>query len=392
MNIAFIPVRGGSKSIPLKNIKIINGRPLIYWTLDAAVECELIDEVVVSTDSKEIREIVTEYNCKKVRLVNRSSEVSTDKSSTESVMLEYAKDNSFNNIVLIQATSPRLKAKDLEEGFKNFNNTNIDSVLSVVRQKRFIWEEAQNGLVVPSNYDFKNRPRRQEFDGFLVENGAFYITSRDKLLKSRCRMSGHIGFTEMDESTYFEIDELSDWVIVESLLKQDNETKARTLDMSNIKMVLTDSDGVLTDGGMYYTEQGDEIKKFNTKDGMAFQLLREMGIKTGIITGEDREIVRRRAEKLKVDEIYMGIINKLDVVKKLCDKYNLDLNEVAYIGDDINDLEVIQAVGFGCCVADGMEIVKEKADYITNLNGGQGAVREVVELILRNIDARCIHE
>jgi N-acylneuraminate cytidylyltransferase len=134
---------------------------------------------------------------------------------------------------------------------------------------------------------------------------------------------------------------------------------------------------------MYYSENGDELKKFNTKDGMGFKLLREAGIITGIITGENIELVRRRAEKMKVDEVYLGIQDKIKILNEVCAKHNLDYEEVAYIGDDINDLEVIKTVGLGCTVNDGMECVKEVAKVITKAKGGEGAVREVVELILK---------
>ncbi|MCM8711379.1 acylneuraminate cytidylyltransferase [Clostridium sp. SYSU_GA19001] len=381
MNVAFIPVRGGSKSIPLKNVKIINGRPLIYWTLDAAIGCEDIDEVIVATDSEKIKQVVNNYNSPKIKIVGRSEETSTDTASTESVMLEFSYRYSFDNIVLIQATSPLLTSEDLSRGLKKFKENNIDSVLSVVRQKRFIWSEI-NRIARPMNYDYLNRPRRQEFEGFLVENGAFYITSRERLLNSKCRISGNIGLVEMNEDTYFEIDEPSDWIIIEELLKVKKGENLHKFDLNNIKMLITDSDGVLTDGGMYYSENGDELKKFNTKDGMGFQLLREKGIKTGIITGENRKLVENRAVKMKIDELHMGISNKLEVINNICKKYNISLNEIAYIGDDINDIEVIEAVGFGCCVNDAMQLVKETAKYITKANGGQGAVREVAELIL----------
>lgn len=103
--IAFIPVRGGSKSIPLKNIKLINGRPLIYWVLDATVECTEIDKVIVSTDSDEIREVVRKHESDKIEIVARSAKVSTDTASTESVMLEFANNYDFENIILVQALS-----------------------------------------------------------------------------------------------------------------------------------------------------------------------------------------------------------------------------------------------------------------------------------------------
>lgn len=380
--VAFIPVRGGSKSIPLKNIKLLNGRPLIYWTLDAAVKCDEIDAVVVSTDSKEIKNAVKKYNSPKITVISRSEEVSTDTATTESVMIEFAKNYDFQNIVLIQATSPLLESGDISKGIIRFLEDNIDSVLSVVRQKRFVWED-KSSFVEAINYDPLNRPRRQEFNGFLVENGAFYITSREDLLATECRISGKIAAVEMPEETYFEIDEPSDWTIVEGLLKKKVNSGINDEAIKNIKCVLTDSDGVLTDGGMYYSENGDELKKFNTKDGMGFKLLREAGIITGIITGENIELVRRRAEKMKVDEVYLGIQDKMKILNEVCAKHNLDYEEVAYIGDDINDLEVIKTVGLGCTVNDGMECVKEVAKVITKAKGGEGAVREVVEIILK---------
>ena len=216
MNIAFIPVRGGSKSIPLKNIKEIAGHPLVYYTAKAADDCKDIDVVYVATDSDIIKETVEGFGLKKVKVIGRSAQNASDTASTESAMLEFANEYEFDTICLIQATSPLLKAEDLEGGFAKFQEA--DSVLSVVRQKRFVWEENEDGSVSPVNYDVYNRPRRQEFDGYLVENGAFYITSKKSLLESGNRVSGKIACYEMSEYTYFEIDEPSDWEITEKRL------------------------------------------------------------------------------------------------------------------------------------------------------------------------------
>lgn len=150
-----------------------------------------------------------------------------------------------------------------------------------------------------------------------------------------------------------------------------------------IKMFLTDCDGCLTDGGMYYSENGDELKKFNTKDGMGFSFLRKKGIITGIVTGENVQLNLRRAEKLKLDVLESGCTDKLATVKKLCEKYQISLDEVAYVGDDVNDLEVIQSVGFGCCPANAVSAVRRAAKYVTAAKGGEGVIREVIELLLR---------
>lgn len=219
MNVAFIPVRGGSKSIPLKNIKEICGKPLVYWTVKAACECEFIDKVFVSTDSEQIRNVVDSFKFEKVECIDRSPETACDTASTESAMIEFAERIDFDNIVLIQATSPMLTHDDLNNGFALFNSEKDLSVLSVVNTKRFMWEIGDDGFARPFNYDYMNRPRRQEYEGQYVENGAFYITSREKFMTSKNRISGKIKPCVMDEMSYYEIDEPSDWMIIEHLMK-----------------------------------------------------------------------------------------------------------------------------------------------------------------------------
>ena len=389
MNVAFIPVRGGSKSIPLKNIKPISGRPLVYWTVKAACGCKYIDKVFVATDSDKIKETVEGFKegseaefFKKAEVIGRSAESASDTASTEFAMLEFADKMEFDNIVLVQATSPLLVSSDLDRGFEAFGEENVDSVLSVVRQKRFHWGNDENGFAHPTNYDVFHRPRRQEFDGYLVENGAFYISSKEDLLKSKNRVSGNIKAVEMNEDTLFEIDEPSDWVIIEALMKKNGITAPK--EIPEIKMFLTDCDGCLTDGGMYYSEHGDEQKKFNTRDGMGFALLRNKGIVTGIVTSENVDLNKRRAQKLKLDVLEAGCKDKVAAVKALCEKYAISLENVAYIGDDINDLDVIKMVGYGCCPADAMPQVRDVAKYVTKAKGGEGVIREVVEAIIND--------
>ncbi len=388
MNVAFIPVRGGSKSIPLKNIKPISGKPLVYWTVKAACGCRHIDKVYVATDSDKIKETVESFKTgieadlfAKVKVIERSAESASDTASTEFAMLEFAGKYEFDNIVLIQATSPLLQASDLDRGFEAFQTDGTDSVLSVVLQKRFHWDNDEQGYAHPTNYDVFHRPRRQEFDGYFVENGAFYISSKADLIKSQNRISGNIKAVEMNEDTFFEIDEPSDWVIIEALMKKNGITAQKAV--PDIKMFLTDCDGCLTDGGMYYTEHGDEMKKFNTRDGMGFALLRERGILTGIITSENVALNQRRAQKLKLDILEAGCKDKLEAIKRICEEHGIQIDNVCYVGDDINDIESIKAVGYGCCPADAMPEVNKVADFITTARGGEGVIREVVEKIIR---------
>lgn len=386
MNVAFIPVRGGSKSIPLKNIKPICGKPLVYWTVKAACQCKYIDAVYIATDSDKIKQTVQSFQTgseadvfEKARLIGRSAESASDTASTEFAMLEFAQKYEFDTIALIQATSPMLTAADLDGGFELFYSEGTDAVLSVVHQYRFLWNQDEKGFVTPGNYDVLHRPRRQDFDGYLMENGAFYLSSRADLLRSRNRISGNIKAYEMCQDSAFEIDEPSDWIIIEALMKKNGlAEKKRT---PEIKMFLTDCDGCLTDGGMYYSERGDELKKFNTRDGMGFGILRKRGVITGIVTSESVELNRRRADKLKLDVLEAGCKDKATTVRRLCESYGIALENVCYIGDDVNDVDVIKMVGFGCAPADAMPEVKEAADYITEAKGGEGVIREVVDLI-----------
>ena len=379
---AFIPVRGGSKSIPLKNIKLFCGKPLVCWNIEALENTSEVDEIIVATDSDEIENTVKSFNYQKTKIYRRSAENACDTASTESVMLEYinaAQLPDENIFMLVQATSPLTASTDFQGGLKLYFDGGFDSILTCVRNYRFFW----NPDGTSKNYDYKNRPRRQNFDGMLMENGAFYINTVKNIKASSNRLSGKIGIYEMPEYTAAEIDEPDDWIILEKLMHRHILTKQNA--SKNIKLFLSDVDGTLTDGGMYYSENGDELKKFNTRDGMGFQMLRERGIKTGIITSENMELNRRRFEKLKVDFLIQGKRNggKLEAARQICNELGISLKEVAYIGDDINDLELLSEVGFGACPADAcMEVKSVAGIQVMQRKGGEGCVRELVNLIV----------
>jgi 3-deoxy-D-manno-octulosonate 8-phosphate phosphatase (KDO 8-P phosphatase) len=152
--------------------------------------------------------------------------------------------------------------------------------------------------------------------------------------------------------------------------------------LSQIRLFATDVDGVLTDAGMYYAESGDEWKKFNTRDGMGIKLLQRAGIITAIVTQERTKLVARRAEKLTIPELHQGVMDKLTVIREMAARHGLSLEQVAYIGDDVNDLEALKAVGFSASPADGLPDIVAAVDYVCQKKGGEGAVREIIEMIL----------
>lgn len=381
--IAFIPVRGGSKSIPLKNIKLFCGKPLVCWNIEALEQCASVDEIIVATDSDKIEEAVLIQNYKKTKIYRRSAENACDTASTESVMLEYINKVALSDntvFMLVQATSPLTESCHFTEALDIYAKDEYDSILTCVRSYRFFW----NADGTSKNYDYMNRPRRQNFSGELMENGAFYINTVGNILKNGNRLYGKIGIYEMPEYTAAEIDEPDDWVMLENLMRR--HIFAKETPVKNVKLFITDVDGTLTDGGMYYSEAGDEQKKFNTRDGMGLQLLREAGIKTAIITSEDTKMVERRASKLKVDYLVQGKRDegKLISALGLCEKMGITMDEIAYIGDDVNCFDLLFAAGVKACPADACEEVMGIPGIIVmKKKGGEGCVREFANKLLK---------
>lgn len=384
--IAFIPVRGGSKSIPLKNIKPLCGKPLVCWNIEALEACPRVDEVIVATDSDEIWKTVESRDYKKTNLYRRSAENACDTASTESVMLEYIK---YANLpasdifMLVQATSPLTESVHFSEALQKYATGVYDSMLTCVRNYRFFWNEDGTSM----NYDYMNRPRRQNFSGMLMENGAFYINTVGKILSNGNRLGGKIGIYEMPEYTATEIDEPDDWMILEKLMRKYKSEFLKLADKPSIKLFVSDIDGTLTDGGMYYSENGDELKKFNTRDGMGFGMLREAGIKTALVTSEDRELNHRRAEKMKIDYLVQGKRDggKMAAVNEIVKEMGITMKEVAYIGDDINCFNLLSAVGYAACPSDACAKVKEIYGIsVMTKKGGEGCVREFIQDLLRS--------
>jgi len=153
--------------------------------------------------------------------------------------------------------------------------------------------------------------------------------------------------------------------------------------LQNVKLVITDVDGVLTDGGLYYTSEGLTMKKFNVKDGMGMKLLRENGIKNAIITTDTSDLVQLRAERIKVDYLFMGIWDKENKMKEICKLENIEPNNVAFIGDDVNDIGIIKEVGISACPSDAVDDIKDIVNLVLQKGGGEGVFREFANMVLK---------
>jgi len=170
-------------------------------------------------------------------------------------------------------------------------------------------------------------------------------------------------------------------MVIDNQLKQKNLHLKKKLEI--IKVVLTDNDGVLTDTGVYFSVKGEEFKRFSIRDGMGVERMRKYaGVETIIITGEESGSVRTRAEKLKIKEYYLGVKKKEELLPEIMRRNNVTPEEIAFIGDDSNDVEIMKLVGFRATPSDGMSFIKELADYVCENKGGNGAFREVAELII----------
>ncbi|CDF80030.1 cytidylyltransferase family protein [Formosa agariphila KMM 3901] len=377
--VGFIPIRKGSKGIINKNKKKMVGRPLFCWVLKEAIFSKLDEVYVFTDDTSVVRFIEKEYHwTDKVHVIVRGSENADDLASTESAMIEFSKriDFKFDVLCLLQATSPFTINIDINNCIDKIVEESYNSALTVVNSHRFIWNS--NGE--PVNYNMFKRPRRQDFDGLLIENGAVYCTTKKAFLESENRISGTIATVRMCEESLTEIDSSADWVIVEQLLIQRLKEKRAP---KRITHFVLDVDGVFTKGTISYTAEGEHTKTFDMRDGMGLEILRQDAVKVMVMTSEDSPLVAARMKKLNIEDVFLGVKDKYAFLADLREKRNLDLEEMAYIGDDVNDLANLCSVGWSFVPGNGTEHVKPYADILLKSNSGEGAIREACEWILK---------
>lgn len=377
--IGIIPLRKDSKGISGKNKKKMVGRPLFSWVLTEAVFSDLDAVYVFTNDTEIIRYVEREYFwTNKVFALLRNEENANDTASTESTMLEFSAqiNHDYAVLCLLQATSPLTLAADINTALDKIIIEKYDSALTVVNTHRFTW----NSDGTPQNYDVFNRPRRQDFEGLLIENGAVYATQKELFLASKNRVSGTIGLVKMPEETLMEIDSLSDWGIVENLLV---ERQKGMKCHQRIDYLVLDVDGVFTDGGVYYSKEGEMSKKFDMRDGMGLEILRENNVHVVTLTSENSALVAQRMLKLQIKDAFFGVKDKYSFLKQFLVAKNSSFGAVAYVGDDVNDLTNICSTGLSFAPANATAIVKLNADFVLGTASGAGAIREVCEMVLK---------
>lgn len=381
---AVIQARVDSQRCKNKMLRNFAGTNLISLALEKHSKPSDVFKLYFAACEPELIEIGQKYNN---TIIKRSEE--SVKSERIEVIMDYMKHIPEKTVMFINSCHPFLTMETLESAVEQFKSKKAISMTSVV--KTHTWYYFMDGR--PINFLDPTNPNTKTTEPLYQIAQAFHIFDKERFLKHHYYWAHEKNdpcFFEISEKEAIDIDTELDFVRAESLYIREKGVQRYPLydKLSKTKMLIMDVDGVLTDAGMYYSVNGDELKKFNTRDGMGISILQRKGVIVAVITSEDVDIVKRRCKKLNINEVFLGVNDKLKIVKELCRKYSLTKEEVAYIGDDINDLEVIKYVGFGATVADGVKAVKEHADYVTTLKGGEGAIRELCEYIMESFSLK----
>jgi N-acylneuraminate cytidylyltransferase len=372
---ALIPLRGGSKRIPHKNIKLIAGKPLSYWVCLAASRSKFIDRIYVSTDCREIADAVEQFGLG-IEVLHRDSQLAGDRISTEAVMIDAMnRVDPFEILATLQATSPLTSPEHLDGAISMMLDEGLDALLTGTVLKRFVW--SHHG--VPLNYDFHERPFSQDFAGSVVENGAFYLTRREILEKDRSRLGGRIGVYVMPEATFTELDNPEEWPVVESLLRKQQTSIGEHI--SKIKAIFSDFDGVWTDNAVFVDDRGRESLRFTKDDSLGLEAFRQLhGKPVIVVTKERNPIVAVRCRKLGLP-LLQAVDNKVAAVESCLADMGLRWQDICYIGNDVNDAGCLERAGFSVCPSDAAKEVIPVVDFVLSRGGGHGAVRELFDLL-----------
>lgn len=374
--VAVIPARGGSKGVPLKNLRKVGGERLVVRAVKAALGCDFVSEAVVSTDCPEIAHAARRAGA---RIVMRPEFLAGDECSSESAIthvLEQLRNSGEvpRYVAFLQCTSPFTTSGDVNNVLEPLIEGRADSSFLAVRSHGFLWKRGESGMV-GVNHDHKGvRKRRQDLEPEFRETGAVYAFGAEDFLVHGNRFIGRVEAVE-SQSTPFDIDDLGDLIKA-----NDTAGPFRSINPAGIKVLVTDFDGVHTDGTVIVSEDGRESVRCNRRDGLGIGLAKQKGLQILILSKEKNPVVIRRAEKLGVECIH-GCDQKLGELANWLKNAGIHWDEMAYVGDDVNDLECLQLASLACCPADAVPAVKRSADLVLGARGGEGCVREIVDFL-----------
>ncbi|MFC4138196.1 MULTISPECIES: acylneuraminate cytidylyltransferase [unclassified Microbacterium] len=403
LTVAIIPARGGSKGVPGKNLRRVGGVPLVARAVRAAASA--VDLVVVSTDDAEIADVSRAAGA---RVIDRPAELAGDDASSESALLHVldvleADGLQASTVVFVQATSPFIPADGITEAVALIEGGTYDSVFSACETYGFLWRRDAGGAAVAINHDAAHRPRRQDREPHYLETGAFYAFDAVGFRRFRHRFFGLVGIVTVPEHTAIEIDDEHHLALAEALaaasgLRQDlgdlprsgaDPAKSSEIPPNSEEpaaaipalALVTDFDGVHTDDTANVDEHGNESVRVSREDGMGVARLRRAGVPMLLLSTEQNPVVARRAEKLQVPVLH-GVDDKASALAAWAAECGIRLEDIAYVGNDVNDLGPLGIVGWPVAVANAHPQVKAVARVILTRRGGEGAVREVAERML----------
>jgi YrbI family 3-deoxy-D-manno-octulosonate 8-phosphate phosphatase len=382
MNIAIIPARGGSKGIPRKNLRMLAGKPLLAHSIQQAFASGAVGRVLVSTDDTEIASVSWQHGAE---VVWRPVEISGDKASSEAALLhalDYvagADGRDPKLVVFLQPTSPLRRAEDIRDAVQTLHEQKADSLFSACPLHGFVWR-VENGSPRSFNYNHASRPMRQDAHDDVVENGSIYVFKPWVLRQHQNRLGGRIAVYRMDSAHYYQIDEPEDIEILEALMRIRHRA-AVSGEFRPIRLLALDFDGVMTDNLVDLDETGTESVRCSRADGMGIAELKRHGIDVVVLSTERNRVVEARCRKLGIPHI-QALDDKLPALREVVRERGLESRQVAYIGNDRNDLECMRWVGLPIAVADAIGDVRRAAAFVASRPGGLGAVREVCDLIV----------
>jgi N-acylneuraminate cytidylyltransferase len=381
--VAIIPARGGSKGLPRKNLITLCGKPLIAWTIEAATGARHVGRVVVSTDDAEIAAVARHWGA---QVIDRPSEISGDDAPSEAAILhalehlESAEGLCPEVVAFLQCTSPLTRAADIDGTIEALLEANAESALAVTPFHYFLWRRDGSGGAIGVNHDKQLRLLRQQQEPQYLETGAVYVMRAEGFKQAKQRFFGRTAVYVMPAERRLEIDEPSDVDVAQvRLADRLRRERASALPMPVAGLVM-DFDGVFTDNRVLINEDGREAVLCNRSDGMGLEGLKRRGIPMLVLSKEANEVVRARCRKLGIECLH-GVEDKLGALRTWCEQHRLDLRGIVFAGNDINDVECLRAVGCGVAVGDAHADAKNSARIVLSAHGGQGAIRELTEII-----------
>jgi YrbI family 3-deoxy-D-manno-octulosonate 8-phosphate phosphatase len=385
--VAVIPARGGSKGVPGKNLARVGGVPLLVRAVRACLAADTVDATFVSTDDADI---ATAARSCGAQVILRPAVLADDRATSESALAHALDQLSAEGVdpdvlLFVQCTSPFISPSDLDSAVRLVLEGQADSVFSGVPTYEFLWrgaglDGASGGArVVGQNHDSTVRPRRQDRRPDFRETGAFYAMSTSGFRRSRHRFFGRTSVVTVPDLSTIEIDTPTDLVLAEALAGIVDPPSTLPLDVA---AVITDFDGVHTADTAYLDETGRESVRVSRSDGLGVGHLRALGIPMLILSKERNPVVTARARKLGV-QVQQGVDEKAAATRSWLADQNVAPERAAYLGNDINDLEAMLAVGWPVAVADAHPAVRAVARLTLTKPGGHGAVRELCDLVVQ---------